>query len=295
MLTDAGQLAEVAKGNAYFIGEPGRAATELGPGLPTRCPDSADHELSECSVPGASVRAASVRGILHRYRNQPRQDRYSVIFDPPTMTLVVTVCDGVGQFALSQEAASFVAIDVPRAFLAHRDWHRAVAEVNERLQDFIATAGSRARLDQVPGDIRMATTLVAAAICLEPNNRHTSVAWTDDSSAWLLVEGRWLNLTPDPDTSEDASGFYSGRVRALPHASPSLATAEHPLGDGPLFLMTDGVGVPLQGSEQVRETLAGWWATPPDLFTFAQQVGFARKGHMDDRTVVGVWLEPELS
>jgi hypothetical protein len=295
LLTDAGQLAKVRNANAFAIGEPGRAATELGSGLPTRFPDSSDHELSECGVPGASVRAASVRGVLHRYRNQPRQDRFSVVFDAPTMTLVVTVCDGVGQFALSQEAASFVAVDVPRAFLAHRDWHLTVAEVNQRLEDFIATVGSRAHLDQISGDIRMATTLAAAAICLEPNNPHLSVAWTDDSSAWFLIEGRWLNLTPGLDASDDASELYSGRVRALPHASPSLTTAEHPLGDGPLFLMTDGVGVPLQGSEQVRETLADWWATPPDLFTFAQQVGFARKGHMDDRTVVGVWFEPELS
>lgn len=295
MSTDAGQFTEVRDANAFAIGAPGRAATELGPGVPTRFPDSADHELSECGLPGASVRAASVRGLLHRYRNQPRQDRFSVVFDAPTRTLIVTVCDGVGQFALSQEAAGFVAVDVPRAFLVHRDWHSTVAEVNQRLGDFVAAAAGRAHLDPVSGDVRMATTLAAAAICLDPDHRHASVAWTDDSSAWLLVGGSWQNLTPDPDASEDASGLHSGRVRALPHASPRLATAEHPLGDGPLFLMTDGVGVPLQGSAQVRETLADWWATPPDLFAFAQQVGFARQGHLDDRTVVGVWFEPAPS
>ena len=31
---------------------------------------------------------------------------------------------------------------------------------------------------------------------------------------------------------------------------------------------------------------------PPDPFTFAAQVGFARKSHMDDRTVVGIWPSP---
>jgi serine/threonine protein phosphatase PrpC len=290
LLTDAGRRAE----NLLAIGEPGRAATQLGPGLPTRFPDSADHELSECRLPGATVRAASVRGVLHRYRDQPRQDRFSLVFDPPTMTLIATVCDGVGQFALSQEAAGFVAADVPRAFLLHRDWHLAVAEVNERLKDFVAATVSRPHLDHVPADVRMATTLAAAAIRLDPDNRHASVAWTDDTSAWLLTEGQWRNLTPDPDASDDDSGLHSGRVKALPHANPRLRTAEHPIGGGPLFLMTDGVGVPLEGSAQVRETLAGWWATPPDVFTFAQQVGFARKGHMDDRTVVGVWFEAIL-
>ena len=36
-------------------------------------------------------------------------------------------------------------------------------------------------------------------------------------------------------------------------------------------------------------TLAAWWARPPDPLTFAAQVGFARKTHVDDRTVVGIW------
>jgi hypothetical protein len=51
----------------------------------------------------------------------------------------------------------------------------------------------------------------------------------------------------------------------------------------------------LQGSGQVRDTLGGWWAAPPDVFTFARQVAFARRGHMDDRTVVGVWFDREPS
>jgi hypothetical protein len=294
-LTDPVGPAQSLHRGAFIIGEPGRAATQLGSGRPTRFPDSADHVLSECCVPGASVRAASMRGLMHRYRDQPRQDRFSVVFDAPTMTLIVTVCDGVGQFTLSQEAASFVAVDVPRAFLVHRDWHVTVAEVNERLQDFVAATASRSHLDEIPGNARMATTLAAAAICLDPNDRHVSVAWTDDSSVWALAEGRWQNMTPDPNAAEDNNGLFSGRVKALPNANPRLLTAEHLLGEGPLFLMTDGVGVPLEGSAQVRETLADWWAAPPDLLTFAQQVGFARKGHMDDRTVVGVWFEPDSS
>ncbi len=278
-------------GAPFAIGEPGRAATQLGPGLPSRFPDSADHELSECSVPGATVRAASVRGILHRYRDQPRQDRFSLVFDPATTTLIVTVCDGVGQFALSQEAASFVAADVPRAYLLHRDWPIAVAEVNDRLKEFVASTPSRPHLDPVPDDVRMATTLAAAAIRLDPDDRKVSVAWTDDTSAWQRAGGKWWNLTPDPEADADDSGLHSGRVKALPHANPRLKTAEYQVGEGPLLIMTDGVGGPMESAAQVRDTLAEWWATPPDIFTFAQQVGFARKGHMDDRTVVGVWFE----
>ena len=57
--------------------------------------------------------------------------------------------------------------------------------------------------------------------------------------------------------------------------------------------MSDGVGNPLQWSHEVAETLAGWWARPPEPLAFAAQVGFARQGHMDDRTVVGIWAGEE--
>jgi hypothetical protein len=276
----------------FAIGDPGRAAAELGSCPPSRYPDSADYELSECQVPGAQIRAASVRGLLHRYRRHPRQDRFSVVFDEATDTLIVAVCDGVGEFDLSQEAASFVATDAPRAYLARGNWIDAVAEVNERLKTFVADAPARPRLDGLPEDPRMATTLAAAAIRLKPGGRAASVVWTDDSAVWHLDRSGWTNLTPDPTDVDGNGGLHTGGVRALPAATHRAFTAEVPAVTGALFVVTDGIGVPLAGSRQVKEALATWWATPPDVFTFARQVDFARKGHLDDRTAVGVWLEP---
>jgi serine/threonine protein phosphatase PrpC len=273
------------------IGVPGRAATGIGPSAPAYCSDSADHELSECAVPGAQVRAASIRGIMHRYKREPRQDRFSVVYDDATATLLVAVCDGVGEFALSQEAAAFVAADAPRAYLCHRDWHPAVAEVNERLTDFVRTAADRTRLYAAPAGARMATTLAAVAIRLGDARRVASIAWTDDTSVWLLRKGGWEELTGDAATA-DTEALDSSRVRALPHDEPRLSVIETEVPDGALFVTTDGVGKPLEYSPQVQDTLAGWWATPPDVFTFARQVGFARKSHIDDRTAVGVWLDP---
>ncbi|WP_239310574.1 protein phosphatase 2C domain-containing protein [Frankia sp. Cj3] len=284
-------MSSATAGGIPAIGDPGRAALEVGPGAPVRHPDSADHELSECAVPGAQVRAASVRGLLHRHRSQPRQDRYSVVYDEASALLVVTVCDGVGQFSLSHEAAGFVAAAAPRAYLDQGDWNLAVGEVNERLGRFAAEAPERSRLDQAPADARMATTLAGAAIGLAPGQRKASIAWTDDTSIWLLNSGEWTNLTPDP-LDDDAAGVHTGRVRALPSAEPRVFVAEVPAETGALFVLTDGIGVPLEGARQVRETLAEWWAEPPDVFTFARQVGFARRGHMDDRTAVGVWFSP---
>jgi hypothetical protein len=61
------------------------------------------------------------------------------------------------------------------------------------------------------------------------------------------------------------------------------------VGDSSLWhLRTDGAW-----SAEVRDTLASWWRSPPDVLTFAAQVGFARKSHIDDRTVVGIWLDGE--
>lgn len=277
--------------NVLTIGEPGRAATEIGPRAPAHYPESADHELSECEVPGAQVRAASIRGLMHRYKRKPRQDRFSIVYDDTTSTLVITVCDGVGQFDLSQEAAGFVAADMPRAYLLHRDWHTAVAEVNQRLADFAGSALDRTRLCPAPADPRMATTLAAVAIRMEPEAKPVcSIAWTDDSSVWLLDGGVWEPLS-DEDNEQDAE-LHSTKVRALPHTEPRLSVIERRLTGGALFVLTDGVGEPLKNARQVRETLAQWWAAPPDVFTFARQVGFARRTKVDDRTAVGVWFDP---
>lgn len=226
---------------------------------------------------------------MHRHRREPRQDRFSVVYDDETAVLVVTVCDGVGQFDLSQEAAAFVVADAPRAYLRHRDWGLAVAEVNQRLFDFAERAPQRPRLRPLPADPRMATTFAGVAIRFEDTRRMASIAWTDDTSIWLLDQSGWTQLT---GAGEDEGELHSSGVRAMPHRDLQLTVVEKEVVDGSLFVTTDGVGTPLANAWQVRETLAEWWATPPDVFTFARQVGFARKTHIDDRTAVGVWFDP---
>lgn len=95
------------------------------------------------------------------------------------------------------------------------------------------------------------------------------------------------DLGPATDGEDDV--YYSGRVKALPSSDGACEWCGFRVRGGTLFVMSDGVANPLRWSKEVAETLAGWWACPPDPLVFAAQVGFARRGHMDDRTVVGIW------
>lgn len=273
------------------VGDPGRAARELAAGFPPLLPAVPDHVLAEYATADLEIRAASIRGLLHRHREQPRQDSFSVVHDRASDTTVVVVCDGVGSLDRSHEAAALVVDRLPVHFWAHRDWDVAVKHVNADLQDLLALVAAAADAGADPRSNGMATTLVAVAISPSEHGRVARIVRSDDSTVWhLAVDGRWSQVCAqqvDPDPA-----LHSGSVRALPAVAPRLHHAEVSFGSGALFVMTDGVGVPLENSAEVRTTLAGWWAGAPNVFAFGQQVGFARKTHLDDRTAVGMWLIP---
>lgn len=275
----------------FSIGDPGRAAKELGGGRPPAILTNADHELSECSVDGVEVRGASIRGLMHRYREEPRQDRFAFAHDESSKTLLIAVCDGVGSLGRSHEAADFASKSILHSYASNRSWDVSIAEVNKALTAlaFEAAEGASDEADrQLAG---MSTTLVAAAIDLTRFPSNASLVWTDDSVVWGLSSGTWRMLSTTGDQADRA--LHTGSVRGLPHKEPRFQQTVISLETmTAIFVMTDGVGVPLEQSAEVQETLAQWWIEPPDVFTFGQQVGFARKSHMDDRTAVGIWFPP---
>lgn len=265
----------IGRRGAPAIGDPGRAARELGAGIPPQAQWPTDHALSECATPFAEVRAASVRGLLHRHRGQPRQDTFAIQRADPGLTVVV--CDGVGSQPLSHMAAELVAKGLANDYDPTEGWVPAILRVNSELSGFAAQYGER----------QMATTVVAAHVSPGDGTLMADIAWTDDSVAWhLSPEGTWTELGHD---ISGAAPVHTGSVRALPAAAPRIATSQFEFSAGALFLMTDGVGVPLAGSALVRQTLGGWWQHPVDVFTFAMQCNFASKTHIDDRTVVALW------
>ncbi len=273
----------------FCIGDAGRAARELSAGLPTGRPGLADVELSAAAVPGALLLAATVRGLQRRARGEPRQDAFAISHHGTVdegVQVVAVVCDGDGSLGRSEEAAELVSRRLAGLGAAGLPWPEAFFRANEALREFVAESADEEGTDSAANG--MATTAVALAVHREGRDWVGDLAWVGDSAAWHLGDdSRWMPLSGLEQDHEP--GWYSTAVRPLPSEDGGCSATSFRASGGALFLMTDGVSKPLSWSSGVRETLARWWARPPDPFSFAAQVGFARKTHTDDRTVIGIW------
>jgi hypothetical protein len=271
----------------YSVGDPGRAALELAAGPPATPIGCADVELSTASLPGMLILAASSRGLEHQAAGTPRQDAFALghrCTEDGLSEAVAVVCDGVGALSRSDRAAVLVSRRLAEFGAAGVPWADAFARANEEL---------RKTADEPPaGDSArdgMATTAVAMSVRRQARAWVGQVAWVGDSPLWHLTKaGRWTLITGPPEDDTE-SAYHSAEVIPLPSADGACTQTQLSLRGGALFLMSDGVANPLRWSREVRDALAGWWAQPPSPFTFAEQVGFARKSHMDDRTVIGIW------
>jgi hypothetical protein len=276
----------VRKNSLYSIGAPGRAALELPIGPPTARVGSADVELSAASLAGMLVLAATSRGLEHRAAGTPRQDAFALAHRgdrSETSWVIAVVCDGVGEFTRSDDAAMFVSRRLASLGAAGVPWPEAFARVNDELTK---VANEALAADAADG---MATTAVAVVVRQEAGQWLGEAAWVGDSTLWHLdTNARWTLVTCPSDDDGDPV-YHSTNVTPLPSADGTCASCDFRLDGGALFVMSDGVANPLKWSHDVQGVLAEWWARPPDPFTFAAQVGFARKSHMDDRTVIGIW------
>jgi len=257
---------------------------EISQGEPPQQGWPVDAAVSACGLDGLEIRAASVRGFMHRARNGPRQDAFAIQKGDDDSVLLV-VCDGVGSLQLSDRAAQLICDTLPGLYLQTRDWNAAIAQVNDRLRELEQheqdATGSTERL--------MASTVVACRVAVTATGATVSYARIGDVEMWTLSETGW---TPLVGAAHDDDGLYTTRTSALPSSDPVALIGEAMIDSGALFLFTDGVSVPLSMGKDVQDALAEWWTTPPDPFTFARQVGFARRSFMDDRTAIGVWLTP---
>jgi len=267
----------------FAIGEPGRAAAETPDGPPPAVIGPSDLAISAATLPGVRILAASVRGVKHRAEHTVRQDAFALAQAGGTHAIAV-VCDGVGSFDRSDHAAALVSQQLALRGAARTPWPEAFAATNEQLAKVVAEWESM--------DFgAMATTAVAVSASRVDGWWLGEVAWVGDSTLWHLDdEGAWGSVTSAGD-QEDGQPFHSSSVRPMPTPDGACCCDSFRIEGGALFAMSDGVGNPLAWSLEVQATLAQWWARPPDPLTFAAQVAFARRSHIDDRTVIGIWAD----
>ncbi|WP_410564523.1 protein phosphatase 2C domain-containing protein [Amycolatopsis sp. cmx-4-61] len=296
------------------IGEPGRAFTAVKPKLDQRFPDvpayvvDADQVHDDRSGAGLDLRAASVRGLSHRFYGTVRQDAYARMLSEDGRYLVACVADGVSACEYSHVAAEIVtrigcrnlAEQLAAVVPDELDW----LQVLEKLVAQTVSAAQRIAHrngDDPPGtDPReagryLASTALFAVIDLEPgeNGEHTAhVVALGDTSAWLLTAGAEVPWTPLQEVKNSDGEVASNATAAIP-VVPAVAPKPVVVRFGPgsaLVLMTDGVGDALgSGTGEVGAFLAQCWATPPASLNFAAQVDFARRSYDDDRTALALW------
>jgi hypothetical protein len=270
---------------AFAIGDPGRAAFATPDGPPVPAVGTPDVAASSATLPGIRILAASVRGIQHKAQHGVRQDAFALGQLGGGSHAVAVVCDGVGSLDRSEYAAALVSQRLTRLAMSGAPWPAAFETVNAELVKVAAEWESQ----QWGG---MATTAMALAVTRRSGWWLGEAAWVGDSPLWHLSEdGAWTPVTDVPEG--EGQGFHSSAVQAMPTADGSCSWCSFRINGGALFAMSDGVSNPLAWSAEVRDTLASWWACPPEPLTFASQVGFARKSHIDDRTAVGIWPDGE--
>jgi protein phosphatase 2C-like protein len=241
------------------------------------------------------VRAASVRGYVHRYRGTPRQDDVAIVYHQRTGAVVFAVADGVSAAHHSHIGATAACRAAVNAILADLDgetgqieWQGVVQRTAWQLIEQ-ARAVLHPEADSEMAERELATTLVAGLVRGTASGPEVSMIQVGDSSAWLLRDGRYRCLL-DVKNSPDAE-VVSSATTALPRV-PRVTPRGGPLASGEVLLVgTDGFGDPLgDGDGAVGDHFAGLLTKPRSLFAFAAGLDFSRETFDDDRTLVAIWV-----
>jgi len=295
----------------FSVGDPGRAAALVRP-----IPDATEWDWRDTVLDGVCVhdhadepalelRAASVRGLSHRFAGTVRQDDYAYRRTRDGRFLVAAVSDGVSNSKLSHHAADLITRhgcaelaellekqppdQLNWGALAHDLADQVVERGRKLLVDRPADAGELPRAEVAR---HLAATALFAVVATRPGDEEIPVHLfaIGDSPAWVLRDGTvW---EPQQTIKNEGSAIASSRTKALPLLPTELdlpvATTLRPA--DVLVLMTDGIGDPLgDGNGSVGRFLAQVWSRPPAPLGFAAHVDFARRTHDDDRTALAIW------
>ncbi len=260
--------------------------------------------------PALELRAASVRGLSHRFAGTVRQDSYAYRCTRDGRYLIAAVSDGVSNSKLSHHAADLITRrgcaelatlleqqspdQLAWVALLHSLADQVVQCGRQLLGDRTREAGELTRVE-IAG--HLAATALFAVIAVRPGHGDNGeipvqLFAIGDSAAWVLRGG--TTWEPQQTIKNEGSTIASSRVKAIPllpaELDPPVATTLLPA--DVLVLMTDGIGDPFgDGSGSVGRFLAEVWTRPPPPLGFAAHVDFARRTHDDDRTALAIWPE----
>ena len=197
---------------SFVVGDPGNASKVRA------LPDATEWNHRDTVLDGVTLmdaddrpvvelRAASVRGLAHRYNGTVRQDDYAYRCTDDGRFLVCAVSDGVSSARLSHKAAALVtrqgceilANELREQAPEEIDWARVLNGVGAVILDFGARLLQKSRQPGEPEEVtpeevarQMAATAVFAIVDLRPdsNDRPVHVCTVGDSSALILRDGR---------------------------------------------------------------------------------------------------------
>lgn len=260
--------------------------------------------------PEVQVWAASVRGLLHEYEGEPRQDSYAIRFDEREEWVVVAVADGLGSSPHSElgseTAANAIASSVSDGLDAEGPGaidrlDRAQIEdfLNRCFIDAAQKVDERRRSFGIEDPQALLATL---SVALVPTRRpgagapipHAWIAWIGDSPIAKIQGGRAHPVTPWDDVTATDGPVESRPTEALTTHRNNVQHRQIDLAPGEaLVLTTDGFGTPLlndhnkQLSAQMTSLFDG--ETPDHLLAFLRAIDFRDANFADDRTAVAIW------
>lgn len=257
-----------------------------------------DTSLDGWSTDAFSLRAASVRGHLHRYNRTPRQDDFAVATNSQADQLIIAIADGVSA-APQSHVGSMTAVRYAVQWLAARvadppaetDWRGLIESTAWALINQAATIRNTDDVNAEEAEQLLATTLVCAVVEANGESGATAhVVGVGDSGAWILHDRSFERLEGGKQEAE--SGLASSEVSGLPRVPLDIVPQSGQVGFGDVLLLgTDGFGDPLgAGDGEVGSLFRSLLLDRiPPLIEFAHALDFSRETFDDDRTLVAVW------
>ncbi|WP_240529489.1 protein phosphatase 2C domain-containing protein [Streptomyces antioxidans] len=302
--------------------------------LPLTDPEELREVVPDTVLEGArygtlTLRAASLRGDVARYRGEPRRDA------------LLAVRFGTGDSALLLVAVASGQRAAPGAHRVARElceWVAgAVGRNQARLTEDLHTAnrgalssGLHRLTDRAYGRLRAGATVrglapadhTASVRCLllpaHPACRTRVFFGVGDGGLFRLRDGVWQDLEPAGGERDTVGGPVLGYGSGRPSAQPSAQSSDQEPGPGPgatsppeaepvhgpfrfrasvarpgdtLLLCSAGLAEPLRGEAALADRLAERWDTAeaPGLAAFLTDAQTGVKGYADDRTAAAVW------